>query len=372
MKKFIISVLCISIFFIGLGGLVERTGAKFKSDARALELVRLARIAIGGDANINNVRSLTIKGTSAHTLIFNGATETKSGEMEINLELPNKFSKITRIGDAGDGADVQKNVDVVIVRKDDGGTTDLKGSTDGKRVIIVKDGDGKVLTEDIKPGEGQRRIIIKKADGTVVTEDVKPGDGNATWTTEDGKNIVVNKGVKIIGAGEHDGAMRHNEMLRTTLALLLTAPEGTDVSYTFAGETTVDGATCNIVEASSNGSSFKLFLDKSTNLPKMISYLGMPLHIMKFDRQVSPDGSDQKDVKVFVRKMEAPEAMVERQVKFSDFRNAGGLLLPYKWTETVGGNTSETVDITNYEINPANIADKFQNQKVLIRTQKPQ
>ena len=232
----------------------------------------------------------------------------------------------------------------------------------------------KLLTEDIKPGEGQRKIIIKKADGTVVTEDVKPGDGNATWTTEDGKNIVVNKDVRVVRAGgEHDGAMRHNEMLRTTLALLLTAPEGTDVSYTYAGETTVDGATCNIVEASSNGSSFKLFLDKTTNLPKMISYLGPKMFTVKFDKADSPDGSDQqKDVKVFVRKTDTPEALVERQVKFSDFRSIGGLLLPYKWTETVGGNTGETVDITNYEINPANIADKFQNERVFIRTQKPQ
>ena len=60
--------------------------------------------------------------------------------------------------------------------------------------------------------------------------------------------------------------------------------------------------------------------------------------------------------------------LVERQVRFSDFRNVGGLLLPHKWTETVGGNTGETVDITSYEINPANIAEKFQNQKVFIRT----
>ena len=69
--------------------------------------------------------------------------------------------------------------------------------------------------------------------------------------------------------------------------------------------------------------------------------------------------------------MESSE-MVERQVRFSDFRSVGGLILPHKWTETVAGNAGETVDITSYEINPANIADKFQNQKVFIRTEKPQ
>ena len=99
----------------------------------------------------------------------------------------------------------------------------------------------------------------------------------------------------------------------------------------------------------------------------MISYLGAPMKIMKFTKPESTDGVEKKDVKVFVHKMESSET-VEYQVRFSDFRSVGGLILPHKWTETVGGNAGETVDITSYEINPANIADKFQNQKVLIRT----
>ena len=47
------------------------------------------------------------------------------------------------------------------------------------------------------------------------------------------------------------------------VALLLTAPEGEDVSYTFAGDANVErGVQCDRVE--SNGAKFKLFLDKST------------------------------------------------------------------------------------------------------------
>ena len=372
MKRFIISVLCVSVFFIGLGGLVEKTSANFKSDARALELVRLARIAIGGDSNIRNVRSMTITGTTTHNFEKNGVAETKQGSLEINFEFPGKFSKMVRIGNPGDdaaNADIQKEVNVIVMKKDDG-TTNVKDLGDGKKVVIVKDGDGNVLTENIKGDEGQRRIIVKKADGTVLTENIIPGDDSATWTTEDGKKIIVDKDVKIVRAGE-GSAMRQNEMFRTTLALLLSAPEGIEVNYAYAGEATLDGATANIIDVESNGSKFRLFLDKTTNLPKMISYTGAPMKVMKFNRPESTDGTEKKDVKVFVHKMDSSET-VEHQVKFSDFRSVGGLLLPYKWTETVGGNAGETVDITAYEINPANIADKFQNQKVLIRTEKPQ
>ena len=35
------------------------------------------------------------------------------------------------------------------------------------------------------------------------------------------------------------------------------------------------------------------------------------------------------------------------------------------------GDAYETFDVTNYEINPANIAEKFQNQKVMVRMKKP-
>lgn len=370
MKKFIISVLCVSVFFIGLGGLVEKTSASFKSDARALELIRLARVAIGGETNINNVRSMTITGTSART--FNtGETETvKGGTLEINFELPGRFGKMVRIGNPEDGGEIQKQVDVIVMRKDNG-TTDVKDLGNGKQVVIVKDGDGKVLTENIKPADGERKIIIKSKNGE--TEDIREIDnGNgATLTTEDGKKIFVDKDVKIIRAGEGGDAARHNEMLRTTLALLLTAPEGTEISYTYAGETTIDGATCNQVNAEAKGSTFKLFLDKATNLPKMISYTGAPMKIFKFEKPESRDAANQKDVKVFVNKSQNAE-QVEHQLKFSDFRTVGGLLLPHKWTETVAGNASETIDVTGYEINPPNIADKFQNQKVFVRTQKAQ
>ncbi len=76
---------------------------------------------------------------------------------------------------------------------------------------------------------------------------------------------------------------------------------------------------------------------------------------------------------VFVRKADgAPDETAEFSVKFSDYRFTGGVQLPYKWVQTVGGTPDETFDVTSYEINPANIADLFQNQKVMFRTKSDQ
>jgi hypothetical protein len=38
----------------------------------------------------------------------------------------------------------------------------------------------------------------------------------------------------------------------------------------------------------------------------------------------------------------------------------------------MGGKDDEVLDITGYDINPANIADKFQQEKVFVRTKKPE
>jgi hypothetical protein len=62
---------------------------------------------------------------------------------------------------------------------------------------------------------------------------------------------------------------------------------------------------------------------------------------------------------------------VEKLVKFSDYRPTGTVLLPYKWTTTVAGATKEVFDVTSYDVNPANIAEKFAGQKVFLRTKKP-
>jgi hypothetical protein len=170
---------------------------------------------------------------------------------------------------------------------------------------------------------------------------------------------------------EH-AAHRQNELLRTTLSLLLTAPEGIDVSYTFVGESDVDGATCNVVNAEFGGSNVKLYLSKASSLPVMVSYQGHAIPNVMFFRTQDPGATalaePSKDkVVTFNHKIEGPD-LAEVQIRFADYRGVNGVQLPYKWTTSMGGQTSEVFDVTGYDVNPANIAEKFQDQKVFVRT----
>ena len=98
----------------------------------------------------------------------------------------------------------------------------------------------------------------------------------------------------------------------------------------------------------------------------MMTFQGAKPMIFKFNKDVD------KQEKVIVRQTGTPE-LAEFQVKFSDYRSVNGLQMPHKWTQIVGGKDDETIDVTSYEINPANIAGKFDRepQKIMIRAAKP-
>lgn len=346
MKKFLVSVLSISVFFIGLGSLINKVGATFKSDEKALALIAQARQAIGGEANIKNVLSLSAVGKATKSFEIEGVAKTEQGDWELNMQLPNKLSKMMKvtIPDNGNGFKLENKENRVVVIK--------KGEGEGDKVTLNRS------TEEL-PKDGV--IIVKKDEGDKIFERIPSPNGEID-------KIVIDDKVR----ASFD-RIEQNDLFRTTLSLLLSAPQGVDAEYIYAGEGSVDGNSCDIVEARNGSSSVKLYLDKSSHLPRMMRYMDtkpmMFFKIKKDDANITENG----DVKTFNRKVEAPQ-MEEFQIKFSDYRNVGGIQLPYQWTQTVGGRADENVEISNYEINPANIADKFNNlpQKIMIRTEKKQ
>jgi hypothetical protein len=373
MKRFIVSVLFVTVFCIGLGALVEKAGACFKSDEKALALIKQARLAIGGEQSIADVRSMIIKGNTTLTLKVNGAARNEQGETEIALQLPDKLSKMVKIGrHEGPGGEsvLSEKHDVMIMRGEGHGEAMSGGPV--KKIIVTKTDDGnaeveKIVTDgDGKDGEfttsDGKKVIVRRTGGPEV-EKIIVGP-------EKGKRIMLEEGAM----AEH-AAHRQNELLRTTLSLLLTAPEGMDVNYTFVGETDVDGATCNVINADFAGSNVRLYLSKASSLPVMISYQGHPMPNVMFFRTKEPaagvpaSAEPSKEKVMFNHKIESPE-LAEVQVRFADYRSVNGVQLPYKWTTSVAGQTTEVFDVTNYEVNPANIGEKFQNQKVLVRTKK--
>ena len=350
MKKFIISILCVAVFFIGLDGLIQDAGARFKSDERSLALIKQAQTAIGGETSLRNVRSLSIVGNVTKTFNFDGLTRTVQGELEINLQLPNQFAKMMKMrheanSTGGKSGDFKKEVNVIVMN-----------SGDGEGFKVMNSGDGEGFKQLDPNGEKQNVVIVRKSGADKALFGDKDADGKV-------RKIITDENVDVLRGG---GAFQQNEMFRTTLALLLNAAPETDFSY--AGEGDVDGSSCDILEARNGNSTVKLFLDKFTHLPRMMSYQGHKPSILRITTDVMKNESN---AKVFTGKLDNPE-LAEFQIRFSDYRAVNGVLLPHRWTQTLGGIADEIVDVTSYEINPANIAEKFQNlpPKVMVRTEK--
>lgn len=339
MKKFTVMILCVSTFFVGLGSLVESVSASFKSDERAVEIMRLARQAIGGEQNIKAMQSLTIKGKSSKTFGFDKIERVEQGDWEINLQLPNKMSKSLKFEteDKVGGTNsqtIERKVDVVVVKKD-----------------------GEVITENVVGDAPQKVFIVKKDNnGNVVTEDIVG--------TENAPRVV---------RGERINAENYqrSDFFRTMISLFLTTPNNTDAEYKFVGEQNIDGTICEIVQVNSGASSVKLFINKSTHLPVMMTYTDAKPMIFTFTTK--EDNSNETEMpKMVMNRTEAP--MGEFQVKFSDYRTINGLQLPHKWTQTIDGKADETIEVSSYELNPSNIEEKFKaqpQQTILIRTEKP-
>lgn len=376
-----------AMVFVGIGNIAEKVAADFKSDEKALAIIKNARIAIGGDAAIGEVKSMVIKGQTSKTLNIDGVERIEQGETEIAFENPGRLMKMVKLGNAEAGGEgkmlIERKVDVVVVGKNDGpAKTMIFEGKDGE--FVVEDG-SKVIARKVEGTPGEAKIFIRKkgenadfvvkGDGEVkevATADgkqftiVRKGEG-PEWTTAGDNKIVMER---TAGVAVRDGHQRDNELLRTMLGLLLTAPEGMDVAYTFAGETDVDGTAANAVDASFGGSSVKLFFDRSTNLPLGMSFVGntAPI-IVKMKREGAEPVGEKRDL-VLARTVRDDEG-VATFVRFADYRSTNGVQLPYRWTTSLAGKQSEVFEVASYDVNPANISERFKAEGVMIRVAKP-
>jgi hypothetical protein len=284
--------------------------------------------------------------------------------------LPNQLSKNIRIGTPkGDGKDVQiieEEKNIVFLKKSDGEKTNGTepknvtvnvDSTDGQNgKVIIKKSDG--TTEEVKLEGGSQ--VINTNDGTkVIVRKVDGGSAvfNTTEQMPNGQKVIVNKDVKVVQANGQG-----NELLRLAFSLLLSSPEGVDVSYAYAGEETVGGIVCNAINATSAGETFKLFLDKSSNLPVAMNYQSMKMPL-KIKIENNGNQMTKENIEALKEKLSVPETATF-QVRFSDFRGVNGVQFPYRWETSVSGKTIDTFEISNLEVNPANIAEKLKKQPV--------
>lgn len=159
------------------------------------------------------------------------------------------------------------------------------------------------------------------------------------------------------------------DIFRTFLSLFASDPEVASVEYKYIGAGDVDGKACEIIEAASGEASAKLYLDKTTFLPVMMTYADkmFPSNVTGMATTENPTNpGEPKLFTVIVDDKNMRQG--ERQIKFSDFRDFEGLKLPFHWENSFENSSKSSLDVTSYEINPADINERLKQSETKFLT----
>jgi hypothetical protein len=283
--------------------------AALADDARAQQLLKQAREAIGGEEQLQKIQGLQITGQYRRTL----GDRQMAGDREISILLPNKYLVEDAMNAGG------HSISMVNTRALNGDKAWSGNSGGGGGMFIRMMGPGGQQASPEQIEEMQRRIFSA-------------------------------------------------EFSRYLLAMILTPPPALAVQYKYAGESEVEDAQAEVIDVSGPaGFAVRVFFDKTSHLPLLLSYRGPKPRIMTMTRQAG-SGSKPEDMKKAREEAEkkmageqpsAPEE-VDFYIRLTDHKKVGGLTLPHKLTFLTESEVSEEFEISKYQVNPQFKAELFE------------
>ena len=282
--------------------------AAFADDARAQEILKQARKAIGGEEQLQKIQSLEIKGQ--YRRVF--GERQMGGEREISILLPNKY-----------------------------------------------------LVEDAMNAGGMSTALIntRALNGDKAWSGNSGGGGGMIF------RIAGPSGQQ--ASPEQMEAMQRRiynaEFSRYLLAMILTPPPSLAVEYKYTGESDVEDTKADVIDVSGpDNFSVRVFFDQKNHLPLLLSYRGPKPRVMTMTRQAGgaakPEdlkkAQEDAEKKVHAEAPPAPEE-VDFYIRLTDHKKVGGIMLPHKLTFLTESEVSEEFEISKYQLNPQFKGDHF-------------
>jgi hypothetical protein len=278
------------------------------ADQRAQEILKQAREAIGSEERLQKIEALHINGQ--YRRVF--GDRQMGGDREISIALPNKY----------------------------------------------------LVEDSMNPGGLSTSFINTRA-----------LNGEHAWSGSSGGGGMVFRMTRPSGqqaTPEQMEAMLRRiyqaEFTRYMLAMTL-APPSVALNYTYVGESDVDGELAQVIDMTgADNFSVRVFFDKKTYLPLLLSYRGPKPRTITMTRPASgaPKPEDIKKAREEAEKklaeaspQQAPEE-VDFYIRLSDHKKVDGLMLPFKLTFLTESEVSEEFEISKYQVNPQFKPDKFE------------
>jgi hypothetical protein len=267
------------------------TAGSPQADARATEVLAAARTALGGDAALAKVQTLSVSGPTRRVF---GEREV-SGDSTIDFVLPDKMRRTDSFGIAG-------------------------GPT-MERVSVVN---GNEVWDD-STNRGGGGFMMRMGPGG-------PGGPGREPTEEDRQRMR-----------EMQARRMKSEMARHTLALLLR----TDAPVTYAGIAEAEDGKADVLDVKPEGGMpIKIFIDQATHLPLMITYEA-PL-----PRVVMARGGQRPTPEEIEKMRSEPPQMATFEVRYSEYKKVDGVQFPHLISTGANGNVTEEWTIDKIKVNP--------------------
>ncbi len=234
---------------------------------------------------------------------------------------------------------------------------------------------------------GDREISISLPDKYLVEDAMNPGgmatslvntrglNGDRAWSgSSGGGGMIIRMGSGPGGAQltpeQMEAAQRRMyqaEFSRYLLAMILMPPASMQLEFKYAGESDVEDLPADVVDVTGpDRFSVRLFFDKKTHLPLLLSYRGPKPRMLTVTRQGGSRNPDdiKKAREEAEKKMREEGPAVSEEVDFfirlTDHKKVDGVTLPHKFTFLTDSEVSEEFEISKYQVNPQFKADKFE------------
>ncbi len=274
--------------------------AEAAGDTKAADLLRQARTALGGEARLEGITTLSASGTISRSA---GPGARLDGELTLHIALPDRLVRTEAL------------------------------SPDGAVTLVSTQGvNGNRLLRAAR--------TLNTPPGAVIRTPPPPQPGS------DAEREAL-RGARA-------------DMARLVLVLLARETTAMPLEFTYGGRAESSDGTAEVVDVKArDGGPFaaKLFLDSTTHRPLMLSWRGVaPRMVLQTRRlQGPPPRSGGADAVT----PPAPQ-VVDIEMFLDDYRPVNGVMLPHHVTRAVGGETNEEWTFTAMAVNPPLEASTFE------------
>ena len=307
----------------------------------ASKVLSLVREALGGDKKLEAVKTLAVTGRSAKV---SGESTAPATDFEIALELPDKYMKKEVVATIG---------------------TSTIARTSGFN------GEGLIEAMDTPPSLGGGGMVMRFGG---------PGGAMPGATPTPEQTAMM-----------HTNALQaaHEEFARLTLGMFATSFSGFPLEFSYAGQAeSPDGKADVIGVKGSNDFQARLFVDSTSHLPLMLSWMakeplvmrnmsgpgrgntgtgGGGANVVQFGagQSMTPEQRDQmmKDLQDRMKEAEANRRTVEYRIYYSDYQDVSGVKLPFKLQRSIDGKPSEELTLEKVKVNQKIDPKKFEVSK---------